>query len=57
MNDVDLAEDGAQTKVVSMFSKMFFNLAIRLVFPKEPDKGSPTYELVDSLRELPCLHA
>ena len=57
MKDVDLAEDGAQTKVLRMFSEVFSNLAIRLVVPKEPEKGSPTYELVDALRELPCLHA
>ena len=57
MKDVDLAEDGAQTKVLRMFSDVFSNLAIRLVVPKEPEKGSPTYDLVDALRELPCLHA
>ena len=57
MKDVELAENGAQTKLLSMFSEIFFNLAIRLVVPKEPEKGSPTYELVDALRELTCLHA
>ena len=56
MKHVDLSEDAAHAKILAMFSDVFSNLAIRLVIPKEPETGTPAHELVDALRELPCLH-
>ena len=56
MKHVDLSEDAAHAKILAMFSDVFSNLAIRLVIPKEPERGTPAHELVDALRELPCLH-
>ena len=56
MKHVDLSEDAAHAKILAMFSDVFSNLAIRLVIQKEPERGTPAHQLVDALRELPCLH-
>ena len=56
--DADFSDNAARNKVLVAFSEVFSNLAIRFLVPKEPEEsGSPTYDLVDALRGLSCLHA
>jgi len=58
MKDADFSDNAARNKDLVAFSEVFSNLAIRFLVPKEPEEsGSPTYDLVDALRGLSCLHA